>query len=80
VIVHFCQGRVLKLSPEWPLDSGESLYSIANLEDAEGQLFGYGIPAIMADSQDCAQRRVAHGARQRRALDRPAMPHRQGRD
>jgi DNA-binding transcriptional regulator YdaS (Cro superfamily) len=67
VIVHFCQGRVLKLSPEWPLDSGESLYSIANLEDAEGQLFGYGIPAIMADSSD------ALNAAWRMALDNGAL-------
>lgn len=52
VVVHFCDGVILKIAPEYPLDSGEALYSMANLEEAEGQLFGYGVPTIMADSQE----------------------------
>jgi hypothetical protein len=67
VIVHFCENVVLKIAPEWPLDSGESLYSMANLEEAEGQLFGYGIPSIMEDSQD------ALNSSWRMALDNGAL-------
>jgi hypothetical protein len=52
VIVHFCEGVVLKIAPLWPLDSGEPLYSMANCEEAEGQLFGYGIPTILEDAGD----------------------------
>lgn len=51
VIVYFCEGQILKLSPEYPLDSGETLYSVFNVEESEGTIFGYGIPHIMADSQ-----------------------------
>lgn len=50
VVIHFCEGNILKIAPEWLLDSGEALYSMANLEQAEGQLFGYGVPSIMDDS------------------------------
>ena len=51
VIVHFCNGRVLKMASEYVLDSGESLYSTAPFEPGESSLFGYGIPNIMGDSQ-----------------------------
>lgn len=51
VVLYFCEGTILKLSPEYPLDSGETLYSLFNVEEAEGTMFGYGIPHIMADSQ-----------------------------
>jgi hypothetical protein len=67
VILHFCDGVVLKLAPEWPMDSNEPLYSMANLEEAEGQLFGYGIPSIMEDSQD------ALNASWRMALDNGSL-------
>lgn len=67
VVVHFCDGVILKLAPEYPLDSGEALYSMANLEDAEGQLFGYGVPTIMADSQ------TALNSAWRAALDNAAL-------
>jgi hypothetical protein len=46
---------------------GEPLYSMANLEEAEGQLFGYGIPTIMEDSQD------ALNSSWRMALDNGAL-------
>lgn len=52
VIVWFCDNTILKLAPEYPLDSGETLYSVVNLERAEGSMFGYGVPRVMRDSQD----------------------------
>lgn len=67
VICYFCEGKILKLAPAYPLDSGESLYSIFTLEPAEGSLFGYGIPEIMADSQ-----KSMNGA-WRMALDNAAL-------
>lgn len=54
VICYFCDGELLKIAPEYPLDSGETLYSVFNLEETEGSIFGYGIPEIMADSQNAA--------------------------
>lgn len=51
VIVWFCEGRVLKMAPAYPLDSGESLYSMFTFEPSEGSIFGYGVPNIMGDSQ-----------------------------
>lgn len=51
VIVHFCNNEVLKIAPEYPLDSGESLYSVWNFEKGETSVFGVGVPYIMADSQ-----------------------------
>ena len=51
VVVHFCDGKILKIAEEYPLDSGETLYSVFNIEEAEGSIFGYGVPHIMSDSQ-----------------------------
>jgi hypothetical protein len=51
VIAYFCQGELLKIAPEYPLDSQESLYSLVPFEQSEGSMFGYGIPDIMEDSQ-----------------------------
>lgn len=51
VIVFFCNGEVLKIEPEYPLDSGDTLYSVWNFEKGETSMFGIGIPHIMADSQ-----------------------------
>lgn len=67
VIVHFCEDVILKIAPYYPLDSGDTLYSMANLEDAEGQLFGYGVPTIMNDSQ------IALNSAWRMALDNGAL-------
>lgn len=67
VIVYFCEGKILKLAPAYPLDSGESLYSIFTFEESEGSMFGYGIPEIMADSQ-----KSMNGA-WRMALDNAAL-------
>jgi hypothetical protein len=51
VIVYFCGDELLKIAPEYPLDSGESLYSVWNFQRGETGIFGIGIPRIMADSQ-----------------------------
>src|SRR4029078_3262834 len=51
VIIHFCGNEVLKIAPEYPLDSGESLYSVWNFEKGETSMFGIGIPNVMNDSQ-----------------------------
>jgi hypothetical protein len=67
VVVHFCEGQILKIAPEYPLDSGETLYSVFNIEEAEGNIFGYGIPEIMADSQ------IALNSAWRMGLDNAAL-------
>jgi hypothetical protein len=51
VVLYICEGQILKIAPEYPLDSGETLYSVFNVEESEGSIFGYGIPHIMGDSQ-----------------------------
>lgn len=52
VIMHFCNGELLKLSEEYPLDSGESLYSAFSLQQGEASVMGaIGIPRIIYDSQ-----------------------------
>ena len=51
VILHFCNNEVLKIAPEYPLDSGESLYSVWNFQRGETSMFGIGVPNMMADSQ-----------------------------
>ncbi len=50
VIVWFCQNEVLKFGIH-PLDSGDSVYSVFNLEKDEVSVFGFGIPYIMRDGQ-----------------------------
>ncbi|WP_375188413.1 portal protein [Sphingobium yanoikuyae] len=67
VVAFFCEGELLKISPEYPLDSGETLYSVFNIEEGEGTIFGYGIPHIMADSSH------ATNAAWRMALDNSAL-------
>jgi hypothetical protein len=67
VICYLCEGKILKLAPCYPLDSGESLYSLFTFEEAEGSIFGYGIPEIMSDSQ-----KSMNGA-WRMALDNAAL-------
>lgn len=67
VVAFFCEGELLKISPEYPLDSGETLYSVFNIEEGEGTMFGYGIPHIMSDSSH------ATNAAWRMALDNSAL-------
>ncbi len=51
VILHFCGNEVLKIAEEYPLDSGDPLYSVWNFEKGETSMFGVGVPNIMSDSQ-----------------------------
>lgn len=51
VIIWFIGNEVLKIAPEFPLDSGDSLYSVWNFEKSEASIFGYGVPEIISDSQ-----------------------------
>ncbi|WP_226018421.1 cell envelope integrity protein TolA [Novosphingobium sp. FKTRR1] len=52
VICYFCQGRLLKLEEYFPLDSGETLYSLFPFEKDEATIFGaVGIPHLMRHQQ-----------------------------
>jgi hypothetical protein len=51
VIAYFCGGELLKIAPEYPLDSQETLFSVFPFEAGEASIFGYGVPYIMRDSQ-----------------------------
>lgn len=50
VIVWFCQDRLLKFGMHH-MDSGESVYSVFNLEKDDQSVFGFGTPYLMRDSQ-----------------------------
>lgn len=50
IVAWFCQGELLKFNLHH-MDSGESLYSIFNLEKDEASIFGYGLPYIMRHPQ-----------------------------
>lgn len=67
VIIYFCENEILKISPEYPLDSGDTLYSVYNIEESEASIFGYGIPEIMADTAS------AFNSAWRMALDNGAL-------
>ncbi len=49
-IIWFCQGRVLKFSI-YPLDSGETTFSVFCLEKDEASIWGYGVPRMIRDPQ-----------------------------
>lgn len=49
-VVWLCQDQLLKFGIHH-LDSGESIYSVFNLEKDESSIFGFGIPYLMRDSQ-----------------------------
>lgn len=51
VIIHFCNDEVLKIAPEYPLDSGETMYSVVTFAQGETSMFGIGLPNIIADPQ-----------------------------
>jgi len=53
VVVFFCQNRLLKVGPH-PLETEDCLYSVFNFEPEETGPFGFGVPAIMRDSQRAA--------------------------
>jgi hypothetical protein len=67
VICYFCEGKLLKIAPEFPLDSQESLYSVVPFEPSDSSMFGFGIPDIMEDSQQ------AMNAAWRMALDNAGL-------
>lgn len=48
--VWFCQDQLLKFGI-YPLDSGDPLYSVWNLEPDDASIFGFGVPYIMRDAQ-----------------------------
>lgn len=51
VVIHFCDGKLLKLAEEYILDSGETLYSVFSFEKSEGSILGsVGVPNLMADA------------------------------
>lgn len=53
VIIFFSQGRLLKISPYYPLDSGETLYSVFTFEKAEASILGgVGVPWLMRNEQE----------------------------
>jgi hypothetical protein len=59
IVMWFCQGQVLKFGIH-PLDSGDQIYSVFNLEKDEASIFGFGLPYIMRDGQKtlCASWRI----------------------
>ena len=67
VILYFCNDEMLKIAPDYPLDSGETLYSVWNFVKGETSIFGLGVPELIADSQ-----RAINGA-WRMMLDNAAL-------
>jgi hypothetical protein len=52
VVVYFCQGLLLKIAEDFPLDSGDSLYSVFSFEKAEATVLGgVGVPWLMRHEQ-----------------------------
>lgn len=52
VICYFTQGRLLKLEEYFPLDSGETLYSVFPFEKSESSILGaVGVPELMEHEQ-----------------------------
>lgn len=53
VIAWFCNGRMLKLTEYYPMDSGELLYSVFSFEKGNASILGaIGVPRMMRDSQE----------------------------
>lgn len=53
VIIHFCNGKLLKIAEYYPMDSDALIYSVFSLEKGDASVLGaIGIPEIMADSQE----------------------------
>jgi hypothetical protein len=53
VIAWFCNGRLLKLTEYYPMDSGELLYSVFSFEKGNASILGaIGVPRMMRDSQE----------------------------
>lgn len=53
VIAWFCNGKLLKLTEYYPMDSGELLYSAFSFEKGNASILGaIGVPRMMRDSQE----------------------------
>ena len=52
VLLYFCEDKLLKVSPDYPLDSNEPLYSVFNVEENEGSIFGYGVSHLIDSTQN----------------------------
>lgn len=50
VIIWFCGDKILKFGPH-PMESGETMYSVANFVRSETSMFGHGVPSLMEHSQ-----------------------------
>lgn len=50
VVIWFCEGEVFKFGIHH-LDSGESIYSVFNLEKDESSIWGFGVPYILRNPQ-----------------------------
>jgi hypothetical protein len=50
VRIIYCAGKILFMA-EHPLDSGDPIYSVVNLERDETSMWGYGLPYLMRDPQ-----------------------------
>lgn len=52
IVAYFCEGRMLKIAPYYPMDSGDKIYSVFSFEKAEASIFGaVGIPRLMRNEQ-----------------------------
>lgn len=52
IVAYLCNGRLLKLAADYPMDSGETLYSVFSFEKPEGSILGGpGIPEMMKHEQ-----------------------------
>lgn len=50
VIVYFCDGKLLKIEPDWLLDSNETLFSVVSFDKTAGTVLGAaGVPEMMRD-------------------------------
>lgn len=51
VTIYFCNGMLLKIAEQYPLDSGDSLYSVFSFSPGEASVMGArGVPNLMLDS------------------------------
>jgi hypothetical protein len=50
-VVWFCEGRLLKYGPPL-LETGDPVYSVFSFEADDTNIFGFGVPFLMRDSQD----------------------------
>lgn len=51
VTIYFCNGVLLKIAEQYPLDSGDSLYSVFSFAPGEASIMGArGVPNLMLDS------------------------------